>query len=44
MNFVVALLHVGDALGEVTGDERRAPPGERAGQRAAGAILVDTVE
>jgi hypothetical protein len=39
MNFVVVLLHVGHALGEVTGGDRRAPPGERAGQRAAGDIL-----
>ena len=42
--FVVALLDRGDALGEVAGDERRALPGERVGQGAAGDVLGDTVE
>ena len=34
----------GDALGEVLGDERRALPGERVGERAAGDVLGDAVE
>src|SRR2546421_7873470 len=44
MDFVVALLHGGDALGEVPGHERRTLPGERAGQRAAGDVLGDVIE
>jgi hypothetical protein len=39
VDFVVALLEGGDALGEVAGDEGRALPGERAGERAAGDVL-----
>ena len=34
----------GDALGEVAGDERRALPVQRAGERAAGDVLGDAVE
>ena len=41
---VVAVLHRRDALGEVAGEERRARPGERAGQGPAGDVLRDPVE
>src|SRR5918994_1539013 len=44
MELVVTLLRGGHALGEVAGNERRATPGERAGQRAAGDVLRDAVE
>jgi len=44
VDFVMAPLEGGDALGEVVGDERRPLPGERASDRAAGNVLGDAVE
>ena len=44
MDFIVALLEGGDALGEGLGDKGRALPGQRAGERAAGDVLGDAVE
>jgi hypothetical protein len=44
MDFIVALLERGDALGKVLGDERRASPGQRVSERAAGDVLGDAVE
>src|SRR5271157_4201003 len=40
----MAPLEGGDALGEVVGKERRARPGERASECAAGNVLGDAVE
>src|SRR5436853_7568248 len=44
MDVVMALLHGGDPLDEVTSDERRALPCERAGQRTTRDVLGDAIE
>jgi hypothetical protein len=44
VDFIVALLDGGDAVGEGLADKSRALPGQRAGERAAGDVLGDAVE
>jgi hypothetical protein len=44
VEFIVAILEGGDALGDGPADNGRAPPVQRIGQRAAGHELGDSVE